>query len=113
MKRSALGALLIVSVLGSAMPVPGADDSRVNAATRRVEKGAQKIGEGKIGEGVEEMARGIGNTVVEGAKFTGEKFKEAGQAAKPEAKSAWEGVRDGAISFGRGVRTFFVRLFSD
>jgi len=67
----------------------------------------------KIGEGVEETAKGIGNTVVEGAKFTGEKLRESGQAAEPQAKSAWSNARDGAIAFGYSVKNFFQRLFTN
>src|SRR2546426_7704830 len=94
-----------------APPAFGADDSKVKAATKEVETGAKKIGAGKVGEGVEETAKGIGNTVVEGAKFSGEKIKESGKAAEPKAKSAWESVRDGTVDFGHSVKNFFSRLF--
>jgi len=104
-------ALAVVFALGLVLPAAAADDSKVKAATRQVETGAKKIGEGKIGEGVEETAKGIGHTVVEGAKFSGEKIKEGGQAAEPKAKSAWEQVRDGSVDFGRSVKNFFSRLF--
>jgi hypothetical protein len=97
--------------LSLALPAFAADDSKVKAATRQVETGAKKIGDGKIGEGVEETAKGIGHTIVEGAKFSGEKIKEGGQAAEPKAKSAWEQVRDGGVDFGRSVKNFFSRLF--
>jgi hypothetical protein len=114
MRRGTLAILFVVIslVLGSGMPALSADDTQVRGATRQVERGAHKIGDGKVGDGVEDLAKGIGNTVVEGAKFTGEKFKEAGKAAEPRTKSSWENVRDGAVSFGRGVRNFFARLFS-
>ena len=116
-------ALAGVLVFGQALPAVAADDAKVKAATRQVETGAKKIGEGKIGQGVEETAKGIGGTVVEGAKFTGEKIKETGgkvgektkeasRAAEPKAKSAWEHVRDGAADFGTGVKGFFSRLFA-
>ena len=97
--------------LSLALPAFAADDSKVKAATRQVETGAKKIGDGKIGEGVEDTAKGIGHTIVEGAKFSGEKIKEGGQAAEPKAKSAWEQVRDGSVDRGRSVRAFFSRLF--
>ena len=72
---------LVLAVLGTAaLPVGAADDSKVKAATGQVERGAKKIGDGKIGEGVEETAKGVGKTVVEGAKFSGEKVKEAGRS---------------------------------
>jgi hypothetical protein len=99
-------------VLGASALADAADDSKVKAATRQVESGAKKIGDGKIGDGVEETAKGIGNTVAEGAKFTGEKLKESGKAAEPEAKSAWRSAKDGANAFGASVKHFFTRLFS-
>ncbi len=92
-------------------PAPAADTSKVDQATKQVETGAKKIGEGKVIEGAEETAKGIGNTVVEGAKLTGEKFKEAGKAAEPPAKTAWEKTKEGATSFGTSVKNFFNRLF--
>jgi hypothetical protein len=112
MKTFRLG--LIIGLLAwFVLPAMAADDSKVNAATRQVESGAKKIGKGKIGEGVEETAKGIGNTVVEGGKFTGEKFRESGQAAEPQAKSAWSNARDGAVAFGYSVKNFFQRLFTN
>jgi hypothetical protein len=49
--------------------------------------------------------------VVEGAKYTGQKFEEAGQAAAPGAKTAWERTKEGAVAFGTSVREFFTNLF--
>jgi hypothetical protein len=95
-----------------AAPVGAADDSKVKAGTNQVESGAKKIGAGKVGEGVDETAKGIGKTVEEGAKYTGEKLKEAGKAAEPEAKSTGRSIRDGAVSFGHSVKNFFTRLFN-
>jgi len=89
-----------------------ADYSKVKAATEQVERGAKKIPDGKIGEGVEETAKGIGNTVTEGAQYSGEKLKEAGKAAEPPARTAWADARDGAVSFGHSVKGFFTSLFS-
>jgi len=103
--------LVTALALGLALPAAAADDTKVKAATKQVETGAKKIGEGKIGQGVEETAKGIGNTVVEGAKFSGEKIKEGGKAAEPKVKSAWEQVRDGTVDFGRSVKNFFSHLF--
>jgi hypothetical protein len=109
-----LAPVLIVGILTwAALPAGAADESKVNAATRQVESGAKKIGQGKVGEGVEETAKGVGKTVVEGAKFTGEKLKESGKAAEPQAKSAWSNARDGAVAFGHSVKNFFQRLFTN
>jgi hypothetical protein len=89
-----------------------ADDSKVKSAASQVESGAKKIPEGKVAEGVEETAKGIGKTVSEGATYSGEKLKEAGRAAEPSAKTAWGNVRDGAVGFGHSVTRFFTSLFS-
>jgi len=93
--------VVLATSIVTATPALAADESKVNAATRRVETGTKMIGRGEIGKGVEETAKGIGYTVVEGAKFTGEKFKEAGKAAGD------------APSFPDGVKNFFTRLFSN
>ena len=94
-----------------AVPAFAADDSKVKSATQQVDTGAKKIGAGKVGEGVEETAKGIGNTVVEGAKYSGAKLKESGKAAEPQAKSTWQNLKETANSFGGTVKNFFGRLF--
>ena len=53
-----------------------ADKSKVDAATKRVDRGAKQIGQGQVGPGFKEMFTGVGHTVVEGAKFSGENIKE-------------------------------------
>lgn len=110
MKRIAL-ALIVLALLAPAGPAAAADDSKVKAATNEVETGAKKIGQGKIGDGVEETAKGLGHTVAEGAKYTGEKLKESGQAAEPEARSAWTNMKETANSIGGTVKNFFTKLF--
>ena len=106
------GALAIVALLGLApLPASAADRAPVDAAPRQVERGASQIGQGKVLEGAGEAAKGIGNTVVEGAKYTGQRLDEAGKAAAPEAKTAWERTKEGAVSFGSSVREFFGSLF--
>jgi hypothetical protein len=112
MKRTIV-ALSILALVVPAVPAGAADDSKVKAATGQVESGAKKIGDGKVGDGVEETAKGVGKTVVEGGKFAGEKLKESGQAAEPAARSTWGNIKQGANSFGTTVKTFFTRLFSD
>jgi hypothetical protein len=54
-----------------------ADKTKVDRATKRVERGAKQIGQGQVGPGFKEMFTGIGHTIVEGAKFSGENIKEA------------------------------------
>lgn len=114
MKQVALVIVLVLplSLLGFGSAL-AADDSKVKAATGQVESGAKKIPDGNIGAGVEETAKGIGNTVVEGAKYSGEKLKEAGKAAEPPAKTAWGNARDGAVAVGHSVKGFFSNLFSN
>jgi hypothetical protein len=114
MKRIAIVLSVVALAWAWASPATAADDSKVKAATGRVESGAKMIGDGKVGTGVEETAKGIGNTVVEGAKYTGEKLKESGQAAEPEARSAWSSLKDTANSFGTSVtsvKNFVTSLF--
>jgi hypothetical protein len=53
-----------------------ADRSKVDAATKRVDRGAKQIGRGQVGPGFKEMFTGVGHTVVEGAKFSGQNVKE-------------------------------------
>ena len=53
-----------------------ADKSKVDGATRQVGKGAKQIGQGQVGPGFKEMFTGVGHTIVEGAKFSGENIKE-------------------------------------
>ena len=53
-----------------------ADRSKVDAATKRVDRGAKQIGQGQVGPGFKEMFTGVGHTVVEGAKFSGENIKQ-------------------------------------
>ncbi|MGH7315145.1 MAG: hypothetical protein ACREJS_02685 [Candidatus Rokuibacteriota bacterium] len=94
-------------------PAQAADRKDVDAATQQVERGAQQIGQGQVLEGAGETAKGIGNTIVEGAKYSGQKLAEAGKAAGPEAKTAWDRTKEGAVAFGSSVRDFFVDLFGD
>lgn len=103
--------LAVIAALASSLALAGlpstveAENTKLKEATGEVESGAKKIG-----RGIEDTAKGVGNTVVEGAKTAGDKLKEAGKAAEPEAKSAWGQVRDGAVSFGRSVKSFFTTL---
>jgi hypothetical protein len=53
-----------------------ADKTKVDHATKRVERGAKQIGRGQVGPGFREMFAGIGHTIVEGAKFSGENINE-------------------------------------
>jgi len=64
------------AVVLSCSAAGAADKTKVDRATKQVEYGAKQIGHGNVGTGVEETAKGIGHTVVEGAKFSGETIKE-------------------------------------
>jgi hypothetical protein len=104
-KRSAIFACVFSLALLASGFALAADDSTVKAGTKQAESG-------KVAAGVEETARGISHTVSEGAKYSGEKLKEAWTAAEPPAKSAWGNARDAAVGFGRSVKAFFASLFS-
>jgi len=95
------GPVVLSIVLATAIPARSADETKIRAATHRIVAGARMIGHGAVGKGIDETARGMGHTLVEGAKFTGEKFKEAGKAAHESP------------SFPEGVQTFFTRLFTN
>lgn len=68
------GFLAVLALLSGA--ADAADRTKVDQATKRVERGAKQIGQGEVGLGFREMFAGIGHTVVEGAKFSGENVKE-------------------------------------
>jgi hypothetical protein len=114
MKRlgSAIAFVVMSSLLVPTSAAP-ADDAKVKEGMSQVEGGAKKIPSSQIGDGVKETAKGIGTTVSEGAKYSGEKLKDAGQATEAPAKSAWGHVRDGAIGVGHSVKTFSTNLFSN
>ena len=57
-------------------PAGAADRTKVDQATKQVERGAKQIGQGQVGPGFKEMFTGIGHTIVEGAKFSGENIRE-------------------------------------
>lgn len=40
-----------------------ADKTKVDQATKQVESGAKQMGDGKVGPGVKETAKGIGNKI--------------------------------------------------
>ncbi|HKW90914.1 MAG TPA: hypothetical protein VJX92_03380 [Methylomirabilota bacterium] len=110
--RGTLVSLAVLALVGPGVgPVAAADRSDVDAATKQVERGAAQMGEGKVLQGAGETAKGIGNTVVAGAKYTGQKLEEAGEAAGPAAKTAWDRTKEGAVYFGSAVREFFGNLF--
>jgi phosphomevalonate kinase len=66
----------LVAVVLSAGSAAAADKTKVDEATHQVAQGARQIGQGQVGSGFKEFFVGIGNTIVEGAKFTGENIKE-------------------------------------
>ena len=97
-----MGAVIVFAVMFSLLlPTAGlpADDAKVKDGRSQVERGAK------------ETATGVGTTVVEVAKYSGEKLKDAGQATVAPAKGAWGHARDGAVGVGRSVKNFFTSLF--
>jgi hypothetical protein len=57
-------------------PAGAADKTKVDQATKRVDQGARQIGQGNVDPGFKEMFTGIGHTIVEGAKFSGNTMGE-------------------------------------
>jgi hypothetical protein len=68
-------AVLVAATLAAGTAV-AADRTKVDQATRRVEQGAKQIGQGELGPGFKEFFVGIGFTIYEGAKYSGETIKE-------------------------------------
>jgi hypothetical protein len=68
-------AVLLVVALACGT-VEAADKTKVDEATKQVQQGAKQIGQGDVGPGFKAMFVGIGNTIVEGAKFSGQNIKE-------------------------------------
>ena len=68
-------ACLVVVALSVGM-AGAADKTKVDEATKRVEEGARQIWQGDLGPGFKEMFAGIGHTIVEGAKFSGNTIGE-------------------------------------
>jgi hypothetical protein len=106
MKNQAAGIVFVLALTLAGASVAAGEDSKARQGAQQVESGAKQIG-----QGVQETARGIGNTVVGGAETAGEKIREAGRAAEPEAKSAWTKTKEGAVSLGHSVKNFFTSLF--
>jgi hypothetical protein len=68
--------LCLVVVALSCGTAGAADKTKVDRATKRVEQGAKQIGQGQVGPGFKEMFTGVGHTIVEGAKFSGNTMGE-------------------------------------
>jgi hypothetical protein len=66
----------LVIVALSCGPAGAADKTKVDRATKQVEQGAKQIGQGQVGPGFKGMFTGIGHTIVEGAKFSGNTMGE-------------------------------------
>jgi hypothetical protein len=100
------GIVFVLALTLTAAPAAMGDDTKAKQGAQQVESGAKQIG-----QGVQDTAKGIGKTVVGGAETAGDRIKEAGRAAEPEAKSAWTKTKEGSVSFGHGVKNFFTNLF--
>ena len=72
--KVSIASLVVLSLAGG--PALAADRTKVDRATKRVERGAKQIGQGQMGPGFKEMFAGIGHTIVEGAKYSGKSIGE-------------------------------------
>jgi predicted ribonuclease toxin of YeeF-YezG toxin-antitoxin module len=70
-----------------------ADKSKVDRATKRVQRGAKQIGQGNVGPGLKEMLTGVGHTFVEGAKFSAENIKEGAAGRRSSGAVVTRGQR--------------------
>ena len=71
-----IGFALLLTLALSCETAGAADKTKVDHATKQVQRGAKQIGHGRVVPGFKEMFVGIGHTIVEGAKFSGENIKE-------------------------------------
>jgi hypothetical protein len=67
----------------------------------------------QVGRGVADVTRGIGTTVVGGAKRAGDEIKTAGKAAEPAAGTAWSQAKNASVSLAHSVKNFFATLFNN
>jgi hypothetical protein len=105
MKPTQVLAMLTIPVVLASARGAVADESAPKEAARQIETDAQTTG-----EGISDTARGIGRTLSESAKTAGQRLEEASKAAEPDARQAWQRLKESAVSLGRGVRAFFARL---
>ena len=106
MKSRLTAFVALLALIAAAAPAGVADDTKAREGAAQVESGAKQVG-----RGVEDTAKGIGKTVVGGAETAGERDQGGGTGAEPEAKSAWTRTKEGAVSFGHSVKSFFTNLF--
>ena len=71
-----IGFALLLTLALSCETAGAADKTKVDHATKQVQRGAKQIGHGRVVPGFKEMFVGIGHTIVEGAKFSGQNVKE-------------------------------------
>jgi hypothetical protein len=102
-KLGALGAVALLAVTALPAVAQAADAKPVDAATRQVGDGARQVREGEVLTGLGEMAKGVGNTVVEGAKYTGHTLAETGE-------KAWDVTSYGASEVSRLPMRLWQRL---
>lgn len=76
LRRLGIAPAALVAVALACGAAGAADKTKVDQATKRVEQGAKQIGQGQVGPGFKEFFVGVGHTIVEGAKFSGENIKE-------------------------------------
>jgi len=71
-----IGFAFVATLALSCVTAGAADKTKVDHATKQVQRGARQIGRGQVGPGFKEMFVGVGHTIVEGAKFSGQNVKE-------------------------------------
>jgi phage-related tail protein len=96
---------LLVFFGGNGSPALADDTAKVDAAAQQVQSGGKQIG-----QGTQELTKGVSNTVGEGANLSGKRLEEAGETATPPAKTTWQKMKEGATTFGTKVNSFFSRL---
>ena len=76
LRRAWIALAFLAAMALSCGTAAAADKTKVDQATKRVERGAKQIGKGQGGPGFKEMFEGIGQSLVEGLKFSHQNIKE-------------------------------------
>ena len=103
MQLAALGVATLVALAAFPVAARAADAKPVDTATRQVGDGARQVRDGEVFTGLGEMAKGVGHTVVEGAKYTGQTLAETGE-------KAWDTTTYAAGEIGRLPARLWQRL---
>jgi len=105
---------MLVGLVILALAMPGAawaeSPDGLDAATGQVKAGASMVGAGQIWDGTGEVTKGVGSTIVEGAKATGRQLSRAGEIAGYGIRTGWNTSFDAVVDVTDATVGFFKSL---